>query len=194
MSRKKQPPPKPNFTKAVLRVKDNHSWKCPPGYKVLVIDRGAASFNIPEDWLMMGMEPLELHNALPPKDDARLMVHVFRAPSVVDWTGLPLVPFFEEQIQKGYPDTEILARTPLVPLQRPDHELVWLQQKWIDKAENREAFSRIAMARGPGMHLFITFDYWVDQADQFEPVWDQVIESLQMGRYIADPTKGPTLH
>jgi hypothetical protein len=193
MSRKKQQPP-PKFTKATLKVKDNHNWKCPPGYKVLVIDRGAASFNIPEAWLLMSMEPLELHNAPPPNDDARLVVHVFRVPLGVDWTGLPLMPFFEQQIKEGYPDAEILARTPLIALEKPDHELVWLQQKWVDEKEKREAFSRLGMARGPGMHLFITFDYWVDQADQFEPVWDQLIDSLQMGRYIADPTKGPTVH
>ncbi|MEP7291574.1 MAG: hypothetical protein ABI835_07305, partial [Chloroflexota bacterium] len=60
--------------------------------------------------------------------------------------------------------------------------------------EPREAFSRIAVVRYLGIHLLITFDYWVDHAKKMTPVWDELLRSLQMGRYIADPLKGETLH
>lgn len=176
-----------------IRLKDNHTWNAPKGYKILVIDRGAASFNIPESWLLMKMEPLELHNAEPPNDNARLMVTVMRSPPGIDWTELPLEPLLLKSIVTS--EKDVVSTSNPETVTRPDVQLVWVQQRFIDPVERpREAFSRIAIARGGSMHLLFTFDYWVDKADEFIPAWDEVIRSLQMGRYIKDPTKGEPHH
>lgn len=177
-----------------MRLNDNHTWKAPKGYKILVINRGAASFNIPESWLLIKMEPLELHNAEPPNDDARLMVTVMPfPPGNIDWTDLPLEPLLLKSIMTGKKD--VLSTSAPVSVSRPDLQLVWVQQRFVDPVERpREAFSRIAIVRGLKMHLLFTFDYWVDKADQFIPAWDEVIRSLQMGRSLKDPLKGEIHH
>ena len=66
---------------------------------------------------------------------------------------------------------------------------------FIDPVEKpREAFTRVTLARGFDIHAIISFDYWVNQAAQFRPVWSEMVRSLQIGRVIADPTKGEMLH
>ncbi len=43
------PPPR-GWKKQTLRMKDNHTWKAPDGYNILVVDRGALRFNVPKAW------------------------------------------------------------------------------------------------------------------------------------------------
>jgi hypothetical protein len=180
------------FVKTTMRLKDNHTWTAPDGYKVVVIDRGAVSFNIPESWLLVKMEPLEIHDGAPPNDNARLMVTVWHMPPGIDWTGLPLAPLLMQATEGTR--REILEQTGPTPLERDDIEFVWLQQRFVDEVEKREAFSRIAVARGWNIHLLITFDFWVDDLKRCEVAWNEVLRSLQMGRVISDPTQGPVLH
>ena len=37
-------------------------------------------------------------------------------------------------------------------------------------------------------------EIWTDELDLYGPVWDEVLESLQLGVYIEDPTRGPITH
>jgi hypothetical protein len=39
--------------------------------------------------------------------------------------------------------------------------------------------------------VLLTYDYWADDAARFAPVWNDVLQSLQVGMYIQDPTSGP---
>lgn len=186
--------PKPFPKPQTLRLKENHSWKAPAGFKVVVLDRGAVSFNIPEKWFVAKTEPFEMHNAAPPHDDARLSVTFFRTQPGIDWTGLPVNALLEQSM-KGVADRDTLSTTPIARLPRTDIEVVWAESRFIDPVEKpREAFTRVTLARGFDIHAIISFDYWVNQAVKFRPVWEEVIRSLQIGRVIADPTKGETLH
>ena len=192
MSKKKQSPlPEPQRYK----LKENHSWKAPAGFKIVVLDRGAVSFNIPEKWFVAKMEPtFEMHNAEPPHDDARLSVTFFRHPPGIDWTGLPVEPLLKRSM-KDVNDTNTLGTSAVTRLPRTDIEVVWAEQRFVDPVEKpRQAFTRVTLARGFNMHAILSFDYWVNQAAQFRPVWSEIVRSLQIGRVIADPTKGETLH
>jgi len=71
---------------------------------------------------------------------------------------------------------------------------VWTEHRFLDPVEKREAHSRIATARGWDVQVLITFDFWVDDAANMRPVWNEVLRSLQLGRTIEDPTKGAVLH
>lgn len=184
--------PKKTFTKATGRLADNHTWKAPPGYKIIVIDRGAASFNFPAKWIVKGFEPLEIHDADPPNDNARLMVTIWKFPSHVDYTDLPLVGLLAQATSQT--EREMISKSEIFQPKRDDLQIAWVEHRFIDTVEPREAFSRIAVVRYLGIHLLITFDYWVDDARKMTPVWDELLRSLQMGRYIADPLKGETLH
>jgi hypothetical protein len=34
-------------------------------------------------------------------------------------------------------------------------------------------------------------EFWTDEQELYAPVWDDVLESLQLGVWIEDPTRGP---
>ena len=185
---------KRSFRKTTHRLADNHTWKAPPGYKILVIDRGAASFNFPANWVIKQLDPVELLDGDPPNDNARIMVSIWNFPHNVDWAGLPLDQLLVHATSIEDSDREILEKSEVVQPRRPDLELAWTEHRFIDPVEKREAFSRIAVARFGGIHLLITCDYWVDDTARILPVWNELLRSLQMGRKIADPLKGDVLH
>ncbi|NWF69377.1 MAG: hypothetical protein HXY40_09850 [Chloroflexi bacterium] len=69
-----------------------------------------------------------------------------------------------------------------------------MEKRCLDRKEQHEAFSRITLARGFDAQVLIPFDFWVDDSQQQRPIWQELLRSLQLGRCIADPTKGVTLH
>lgn len=187
---KKQQRLKPYKT---MKLAEKNSWKAPDGYKVLVLDRGAVMLNIPRDWLLVNLEPhVTVHDQQPPDDNARLSVSFWRHPPHVDWTGLPLPELLEKSV--GGDKLKGTDYTPVARLPRTDIEIVWTEHRFRDDEQDRWAFSRVTVARGFGVHAVLSFDYWVDEAEQFLPVWDEIVRSLQLGLVIDDPTKGVTLH
>lgn len=181
-----------NFQKKTLRLKDNHTWKAPDGFKIVVVDRGAASFNIPASWHVVKLEPLELNDQLPPNDNARVSVSLWHLPPGVDWTGLPQAKLLrditkDKQIQP-------LERGPVIHAERTDLDIVWTEHRFMDPKEQREAYSRFLLARGWDVQVLISSDFWVDDSGWMYPIWDEIVRSLQLGRKIEDPTKGIALH
>lgn len=176
-----------------LRLQDNHTWKAPDGYKIAMLDRGAVSFNIPESWVVGSLEPtFELNDLPPPDDNARISVSFWHLPKGVDWSGLPLVPMLNEGLKDT--DHDILEQGEITRSSRTDLEMIWIERRFMDPEEHREAFTRHLLARGFDVQAFISCDFWVDDAEKIRPVWDEVMRSLQLGRTIADPTRGVVLH
>lgn len=176
-----------------LKLKDNHTWKAPDGYKIFVMDRGAVSFNIPVSWHLAKLEPnVEFNDLPPPDDEARLSVSYWRFQPGIDWTGLPLAPLLAKSVEdSGMP---ILEPSEIMRLPRADLEIVWTQHRFLDPVEKRDAFSRFALARGFEITVFISCDYWVEDAPRIQPIWKEALRSLQLGRSIADPLTGPVEH
>ncbi len=175
-----------------LRLKDNHTWTAPDGYKIVVMDRGLVSFNIPQSWVVTDMEPFTVRDAPVPDDKAGLQVTAFRLPPHIDMSGLPLAPMLLNATQQT--TLPILARSELIRVARTDIELVWLEDRFLDPEEKREAYSRHAAGRGFNVQVLITFSYWVEDESWCTPVWEEALRSLQLGRVIANPLKGVTLH
>jgi hypothetical protein len=186
--------PKANLPSATtLRLKDNHTWTAPEGHKIVVMDRGLVSFNIPESWVVTDMDPFTVRDAPVPDDKAGLQVTAFRLPPHVDMSGLPLGPMLLQATAN--PQTyQVLARSELIRAPRTDIELVWLEDRFLDPKEKREAYSRHAAGRGFNVQVLITFSYWAEDEAWCTPVWEEALRSLQLGRVIADPTRGVTLH
>src|ERR1041384_8190989 len=91
--KKKKALPQPQ----TLRLKDNHTWKAPDGYKIVMLERGVVSFNIPVSWHVAQLEPtFELNDLPPPDDNSRISVSFWCLPKGVDWSGLPLIPMLVE--------------------------------------------------------------------------------------------------
>lgn len=176
------------FQSKTLRLADNHTWDAPKGYKILVAERGAVSFNIPQNWVIGKFEPLEVNDKEPPNDNARISMSYWRLPPGIDWSGLPLVRMLSDSIKDDTLD--VLERGEVVRSPRTDIELVWIERRFMDSGEHREAFSRNALARGWNVQALVTFDYWADDAPKMVRHWDELLRSLQLGRVIEDPTKG----
>lgn len=186
---KLQPKPMRKYT---LPMPENHNWTAPEGYVIFVADRGLVRFNIPESWVVHSIEPIEIRDTEPPDEKCRLMATIMRAPPGIDWTGLPLTPLLENATKGTY--RKILEHKPIQTYPRDDIEVVWKQIKFDDPVEHRPAFSRIAVARGSAVHVLFTFDYWEDDAERFVPVWEEVMRSLLLERFIDNMLKGETLH
>jgi len=175
-----------------MRLTDNHTWTAPKGYKIVVMDRGLVSFNIPEKWVVTDMEPFTVRDAPVPDDKAGLQVTAFRLPIGLDMSGLPVAPMLLQATKQS--TLPILSRGELIRDPRSDIELVWLEDRFLDPKEKREAYSRHATARGFNVQILITFSYWVEDESWCTPVWEEALRSLQLGRVIKDPLEGETLH
>ena len=180
------------WSKQSLRMKETHGWRAKPGYQILVLDRGAVRFDFPRDWhFEPGPMPVTLHDKKPPDDQCRLQLSLFRTPPGIDWSALPLPQLLADAMKDDEPDPEVIERGEIVHVERRDLELAWRQTRRIDPNEKREARSRSRLARGSDLHVLITLDFWPEDAKRLEPVWDEVLRSLRLGQYVADPTVGP---
>jgi len=184
-----------NVQKKVVKLKDNHTWKAPNGYVVFVADRGAVSFNMPEKWQVMKFEPVEIYDAVPPNDNVRLSMSYWRLPQGIDWSGLPQDQLLLSSIKTKRHEREGLLETSTISkFARTDLEILWVQSKFLDPVEKREAYSRVSIARGWDVQVLITFDFWVTDQARVKGVWQEVMRSLQLGRVIQDPTVGEIQH
>jgi hypothetical protein len=185
--------PPPRWEKRTIKLNDKHSWKAPPGYNLFVADRGAVRFNYPHGWAVVPADDcIQFCDKQPPHDNCRLAVSYLQLPPV-DLSGLPLAKLLPTAMQSSK-NREVFFRGEPVSLPREDVEILWAELRFVDMIEQREAFSRIAMARGANLQALITFDYWVELAVRCQPIWDEVMRSVQLGRYIDDPAQGDVLH
>jgi len=176
----------------ILRLKHRHGWKCKRGYKIFVLDRGAVRFDVPQDWIVKIQETsVKMHDQEPPGDNCTLEVSNFRLPPI-DWTGLPMRELLAGSV--GESEQQELERSEIVESCRGDLELAWLETRYIDKEQQREAKTRISISRTIGVACLITYCYWADQSAQWEAVWEEVHRSMVLGVYVQDPTKGPVIH
>jgi hypothetical protein len=207
MAKKKLPPmqkrgakPPPRiWKKQTLKMRDDHTWKAPDGYIIVVVDRGALRFNVPKTWhIKMEDNQLRVYDAEPPNDEAGLVVTVMHLPPGIDWTGLPLDTLLEQSTTENGPTdpegNQILSSSKVFPVEREDIELVWREIKFIDAKEKRPAFSRHILARGFDVAALITFSFWEGDEANYTAAWEELLRSIELGRYVDDPTRGDVLH
>jgi len=176
------------WKKETLKLKKHHMWKARPGYRIFVADRGAVLFNIPQNWIIEpDSDSTKFYDGKPPNDNCRLACSYIRLPPI-DWSGLPLSQLIEVAMKD---DPRVLSSTgKLVQLQHGGVELAWTEFRFMDPTEHREAFTRVCIGRGSNIQTLITLDYWPEDATRLDLVWDEVMQSLELGRYIKDPTIG----
>lgn len=174
------------------RLRDHGSWRAPPGHVVAVIDRGAVRFNVPRSWVVIP-EPdvLNIYDVNPPDDNCRLGASYLKLPQNIDWTGLPLPQLLGAA---GGADPERRQHGETVNLERPRIQIVWAEFHFEDQREHRQARSRVAVARGSELQALVTLDYWPEDTDRVEPVWAEVMRSIELARYVEDPTEGDVVH
>ncbi len=176
------------WKKEALKLKKDHLWIGKPGYKIFVADRGAVRFNVPQDWAIeLDSVSTKFYDRKPPKDDCRLECSYIRLPPI-DWSGLPLSQLIQIALEGEH--RSLIPTENFGHMQRDDVELAWVEYRFMDPNEHREAYTRICIGRGSNIQTLITFDYWPEDAARLSGVWDEVMRSLELGRYIKDPTTG----
>ncbi|SPF47175.1 conserved hypothetical protein [Candidatus Sulfopaludibacter sp. SbA4] len=172
-----------------LKLKDNHTWKCKPGYSVCVLDRGLVRFDFPSNWIVEPDEgAVHLHDRPPSVESCDLGASIFRVPAehvrelslddaLRDSLGNDRTPYQQSEIHH---------------IVRGDLEIAWLEQRYNDAEYKRDARFRVALARGPVLCL-ISMNYWSNRAPGLERVWDEVLRTLVMGVMVADPTSSPVV-
>ena len=174
------------WDKKVFKLPKNHGWKARPENKIFVADRGAVRFDYPASWVVIpGEDSIRFHDRQPPDDNCRLQVSYMRLPTEVDWSKLSLAELLEQAVQAD--ERTILSKGEVVRIERPDLELVWTELAFEDTNEHREARSRICLGRGSNIQPLITMEFWPEDAGRFGPVWDELLRSLQLGNYVANP-------
>jgi hypothetical protein len=173
-----------------LKLKRNHSWKSKPGYSICVLDRGLVRFDYPSGWVVESKDgAVYLHDLEPSIESCDLGVSIFRVPPEVA-AALPMEELLVRSLdtdRKPYQQSEPRR------LPRQDVEIVWLEQHYLESTQNRDARFRVALASGPVICL-VSMNYWSNRAGKLEPVWDNVLRTLQLSdEIITDPTKGPVV-
>jgi hypothetical protein len=176
------------WVKETLELSDNHNWSSTPGCKVFVAGRGAVRFDVPGDWHFEPQEKsFRFTDKKPPDEDCCLEVSFNLLPQA-DFSEFPLGATLKKIAKDD--SRNVIECGEVVRLKRQTAKIVWIELKFIDSEENREAYSRICIGLGSGVQCLITFDYWVDDADRLVPVWDTVLDTLVLGLFIRDPRTG----
>ncbi len=177
------------WVKHTLELSEDHHWQSKEGYKVFVAGRGAVRFDVPQAWKFEPKEKsFRFTDGDPPDDNCCLEVSYNLLPRDANLRDFPLKGIVKKLLQE---DTrEAIEISEVFKLNRQTAQIFWGQIKFIDPEEKREAYSRICVGLGSGVQSLITFEYWVEDAAQFEPIWQNVLDSLVLGLYIRDPRTG----
>jgi len=173
-----------------FKLKDNHSWKSKPGNSICVLEGGLVRFDYPSHWVLKTQEgAVLLHDREPSVESCDLGVSIFRMPGELI-AELPLKEMLLNSLgseRKPYQQSEIRH------VDRGDMEIAWLEQRYVDAGQNRDARFRVALARGSVICL-ISMNYWSDRAAGLDRVWEEVLRTLDFGLHVTDPTVGPVVH
>jgi hypothetical protein len=179
---------KPQWKHQSLPVHPDHKWVARPNSRVFVADRGAVRIDFPAEWIVRPAEDcIKFMDKEPPDDNFTLAVSYLRLPPM-DWSRLPLADLVQTAIQGD--DRGLLNLSEIFEVKRGDLEYAWLEGSFVDPNEKRKAFTRLCIARGNLIQALITLDFWPEDRARLLPAWDDILDSLRLGHWIKDPTRG----
>ena len=171
-----------------MKLPKNHGWKASPGNSVFVADRGAAMFEIPRKWIITPLDngSIQISDRRPPNERMRFNVSVIRfAPHLSAISTVDVM--LEDLVIKGV-GSHITSRGPIQAAQRPDFDLAWMEGEFIDKDENRKAYTRMCLACRDNLSVFITSDFYPEVSRPAIRAWVTMLGTLKIGEKIDDPT------
>jgi hypothetical protein len=166
-----------------------HSWKAKPGCRILVIDGGAVRFDFPRDWIASAdSKYIRIVDREPPDDRCGLMVSSRRISDAT--SAIPIDHVLGEATRIETEERPIVHRGPVFSIIRPPLEGAWIQMRFRDRVQNREACTRICLACGGRTLATIVFDFWPEDECRVHFAWATLLETLAVGDYIDDPLTG----
>lgn len=169
-------------------LEGGHGWEAAPGHRVFVGGGGAVRFDVPADWVLKpDAESFKFYDAEPEKADTRLEVSWFGVTRAC-WAAFPVEPLVREIVADDYRPISSVGE--VCALTRAGLRLAWVEFRFRDPAEDREACSRVLVAVGATAQCCITMDYWPENAGRVSPVWDTVMKTLGLGVRVIDAAAG----
>jgi hypothetical protein len=147
-------------------------------------------FEIPDIWVVEAADDcVKAFDRPHPDDDCVLAVSYHPWPAV--GRNLALGPLVRGVLEKD--ERSFFSIDPLVEDSKLDFQLAWAQARFIDPRVNREACSRLCLARKAEIQALLTFDFWSSDLAACEARWNGFLATLQLGQWIEDPLRGPPL-
>ena len=167
----------------------NHGWKIQNhGYTVLVIDRGAAIFEVPQKWPItpIRQECIQVSDRRPPNENMRMNVRAFSFPPKPDADEVAISDTMVEILASRESPLDNKSRVRVS--RRPDLEVAWVEGTFTDKQENRLIRSRVCLARRENHFALITCDFYPEFTKRALKAWKVMMTTLKVGEYIEDHT------
>jgi len=179
------------WDKKSFRLKERHGWKSKPGYAICVIDRGAIRFDYPAGW-DTSVEDIQINVRDRPQPDDNCVLSVSRMHIPMELADLVPVSELAQGATSVEEEGKVLETKVVTPGPRGDGvDLAYTETRYIERKEQKEAFLRLAVARGSGVYCLITFSFWAEDLAKHDPVWEEALRSLTLGVEVKDPTAGP---
>lgn len=172
------------------RLTAGHGWRAQAHHKILVLGRGAVRLEIPETWVVETNDDcVKVFDKNPPDDDCALAV------SYHHWPAAAQKPSVASLVRGALESDErsFLTIDPVVEETKIEIVLAWTQGRFIDPRINREAYARLCIARKSEIQALVTFDFWASDLASCASQWNMFLATLQLGQWVADPLRGPSL-
>jgi len=174
-----------------LPVAPGHGWRAAPNHKILVLDRGAVRLEYPETWIVEADDGcVKVYDRKPPHDECVLGVSSHLWPPVLG-EGVEVGRLVHTALASD--ERSFIALDPIIEETRIGTALAWGQGRFVDARVNREACARLCIARQAEIQALLTFDFWLSDLGRCDPLWRDFLAGLQVGRWVADPARGPSL-
>lgn len=163
---------------------DDHAWRAEPGYKIVVADRGAARFDVPQAWQLVHDETADvcLADAQPPHDSVRLQFTLLPV-RVPRSAALPPASVMLESIQGSSPGEEWKGRRgPVVSERRAGLDLAWIESDDVDTGNGRPLLTRTCAVVGAGRVALFTLVCYADHPALAADAWRVLRASVELGR------------
>jgi hypothetical protein len=148
-------------------------------------------FNVPQDWVIEpDNDSVKIKDKPTPKDDVALAMSYYNIAEVL-WAHPQFPMPVIVKMMSEQDDRNPTWKSDVFLEERRDLEQAWLEIKFIDPLEQREAYGRWCLVRGKQIVCLITGECWTEQKERFEEVWREMLRSMILERYMNNPMRGP---
>jgi len=180
-------------TSKTFQLRGDHNWKAKAGNSILVLDRGAVRMEVPRAWSVVRTEhgSVRATDKPSPDDDCSLEVTVYHLPHLMEQ-----IPPVADLLAQAAPEEsdlhhERVERKPIVEDRRGDIRLATLETRFRESGRDATSYTQIAIAGE--LACLLTYAFWDDDRAEARRVWQDVQDSLVLGWYVDDPTRGPVV-
>jgi hypothetical protein len=167
------------WTKRTLQLDKKVEIKARPGNNIFAANRGDVVFEYPTTWIVKPSDKsICFYDAEPPADQCVLEFSLMPLDFRTDWSRLPLAQMLCSSI--AGPTSPPRHPAEVRQIRRGDMQIVWIESDFMDPVEHRLALSRSLLALRADVLPLITFSFWPEHKERWEPFWKDLLETLRL--------------